>query len=141
MSRNPLLPDRYTDASLQASILYALRPYVITDRSDIVNPQMKWNLQKAWNEAEDLFAKSIWKQREADGTYELSADTDHEIDNLNTIIAGVMAHEIMHPDEGLYIRRVEHRRGGEVALIIASSAADALQEMFPMARYIESRKP
>jgi len=134
---NPLLPKEYTDSSVQSAILYALAPYKINPRGDVINPNLKWNLSKAWKEAEVLLPKANWRRKEDDEVdelaagYELSAYSDAEVETLNSIVAGIIAYQTMEPDSGFSIRRVEHRKGGEMALIISGYALEKIREKFP----------
>lgn len=135
MSKHPFLPKEYSDSATQTAILFALSPYKILDRSDIVNPNLKWDLLKAWQDAEILLKKRVWKRRDNEDaseiSYELAADTDTDIDELNCIIAGIVAYQILEPDSGLAIGRIAHRKGGEMVMIISAYVADKLKELIP----------
>src|SRR5262249_40319463 len=140
MSKNPLLPGDYRDSVIQANILYALKKYENPGTSGIINPQIKWKLHQAWEEAEELLARSRWHYREspildaAETEYELTADSDDEVDRVNTIIAGLVAYQIMNPERKVALRRIEHKKGGEMSLVVSSKIAKILKELFPTMR-------
>jgi hypothetical protein len=132
MSRHPLLPKQYTDSNTQSAILFALGPHKINDRADIANPQLKWNLTQAWKDSEELLAGAQWTVLSALGEeYEIAADSENEIEALNPMIAGIVAYEILNPESGISLKRVEHRKGGEMALIISGDVVQKLKKLLP----------
>jgi len=143
MKKHPLLPASYSDGTLQAAILQALKPYETTQRNDVVNPHLKWNLRKAWNDSEELLAKGGWKKKNDDtlSGWELAADSDGEVDNLNRVLAAVVARQIIEEESGYAVRRIEYKKGGEVNLLISDEMKDILQKAYPGAKFIADEKP
>jgi len=141
MSKHPLLPHHYTDSATKSAILFALSPYKITLREDIANPNLKWNLSKAWQDAETVLARRNWKYRgageELEKEYEFSADSESEVEELNLIIAGLVAYEILEPESGVAIRRLEYKKGGEVSIIISKQTTEILKQLFPGTQQVE----
>jgi len=135
MTRNPLLPEDYPDSATQASILFALSPYKISERNDISNPVLKWNLPRAWKNAEESFLLARWKKIGADeiseGGYTLSANSEAEIEQLNAIIAGIVAYQILEPESEVAFRRLVHKKGGEVSLVISLEVLEKLKKLIP----------
>jgi hypothetical protein len=134
MSKHPLLPKDYSDSATQSAIIFALSPYKITDRNIVINPQLKWNLHKAWGDAHELLASGAWKYRgnnTAEIGYEFVANTDKEIEELNTIIAGIVAHQILEPEYGLAFQRIDYKKGGEVSLFVSASVGEKLKQLLP----------
>ena len=132
MTKNPLLPKEYSDSGTQSAILFAFGPHKINDRSDIANPQLKWNLQQAWQHSQELLAGAKWTPRSAlEEEFEISADSDKEIEALQPMIAGIVAYEILHPESGISLKRVEHRKGGEMALVISGDVLIKLKKLLP----------
>ncbi len=124
---------------MHAAILSSLAPYErIADSKD---PHFRWDLPKAWREAQPLLKRAHWRYNGGDGEdtadagWELTASTEQEQKNLHTIVAGIVAHQIEDPDSKLAIRRVEYRAGGETGLIISNHMKAQLADMFPAARY------
>jgi hypothetical protein len=137
--KHPLLPPNYIDASMHATIISSLAPYErIPDSKD---PHFRWDLQKAWQEAQPILKRAHWRynggdlEDTADAGWELAANTEQEQKDLHTIVAGVVAHQLENSGSELAIRRVEYRKGGEVALIISNHMQDRLSQMFRQARY------
>jgi hypothetical protein len=134
MAKSLLLPKDYTDPVTRSTIFYALKPYENPGTEEIVNPLAKWDLRKAWNLAEEALSESRWRLRddlEVTQEYELAADTDNEIERANLIIAGIVAYQIMNPDSKIGLRRIEHKKGGEMSLIISAAAAAELKKLVP----------
>ncbi len=140
MAKHPLLPKEYTDSATQSAIFYALNSYKITERPDVVNPQLKWNLHKAWQDAKELLARSKWQFRgdseNIHAGYELSANSEKEMHNINIIMAGIVACQIIEPEYGLTFSSIEHKKGGEITLVISSPMANILKGMFPGVRFL-----
>ena len=137
MPKNILLPREYDTPAIQAAILCALKEYDQCGNIFVDNPQVKWDLHKAWRQAEALLTSSRWKHRGhiafgADfSEYELSAETEGEIREANTIIAGIVAYQIMYPELRVVIRDIIHRKGGAISIVISAWVAETLQEMVP----------
>jgi hypothetical protein len=137
-----LLPKEYTlDITLQTTILSALSPYRITQRNDIINPKATWDLTRAWEDAVIFLRRSTWilydnPEYSPEIRYEMQADSECEIDCMHTVIAGIVAYQLMEPESGISIRQVKHKPGGEVALIVTTHVADLLKKLFPKARFI-----
>lgn len=140
MAKNPLLPGDYIDSVTQATILFALKPYENEDSSGVSNPNLKWKIHQAWEDAGEQLAHSHWQSHssiafeEEGSAFEISADADAEIDRLNTIIAGIVAYQIINPDTKIALHSILHKKGGEVTLVIENYAARALKELFPTMR-------
>lgn len=137
MTKHTLLPDNYQDSITKTAILFALKPYTNPGSGNMSNPHMRWDLHKAWGKAEDLLPHSRWRYIESlafdpeTAEYALSAYTDTEVERMNIVIAGIVAYQIMNPEEGIFLQRVEHKKGGETMLVISHSAAEALKKILP----------
>ena len=133
MAKNALLPDSYKDSITQTGIMYALKEYEVPGAEAVVNPNTKWNLHKAWARAEELLPRTHWQNHHDDESeYELSADSDEEVERLNQIIAGIVAYQIMNPKDKIFLRHIEHKKGGEVTLVISALTGELLKRKFPM---------
>lgn len=137
MTKTPLLPPlprEYVDSATKTSIYHALKPYENPGSDNVVNPQMKWDLHKAWNDAQELLAHSRWHYNDShvvekeNAEYELAADTDEEMDRVNTIIAGIVAFQMLNPKEKISIHRIEHKKGGEMNVTVSHVAALELKK-------------
>jgi hypothetical protein len=140
MPKHPLLPENYTDATMHAAILRALKPYELETPEKVVNPLLKWDLNTAWMEAQDLLADADWHPHaalaaDAKTGWEMAADTDDEIDEVNRVFAALVARQMLDPGSGFAVRSVQYRKGGEMALIISPAMQKILQKLYPDARY------
>ncbi len=137
MTKHPLLPKDYTDSITHANIIYALNIYANEGSEGVANPRLKWDLHSAWEDAQELLAKSHWRYNTGEdldknyADYVLAAYTEDEIEDLNKIIAGIVGHQILEPDTQIAFRRIEHKKGGEMSLIISNSVAEVLNKRFP----------
>jgi len=137
VTRHSLLPENYKDPATRAAILFALKPYENPGGGGANNPNVRWNLHKAWEEAENLLAHIRWRHVESlafdpeTAEYELSGYTDEDSKRINIAMAGIVAYQIMEPDSGVSIRRLEHKKGGEVNLVISHAVAEALKALAP----------
>lgn len=134
ITKHPLLPETYTDASLQSTLLAALAPYIKT--ADSQNPQFRWDLPAAWADAKELLLGARWRLHHEQ--WELAADTDEEIRDLHAIAAGIVARQLEDPNGSLDLRRIEFRKGGEVALVISDEVQAHLAKLFPNAHYAQA---
>lgn len=134
MPKSLLLPKDYIDPVTRSIIFYALKPYENPNTEEAINPNIKWDLRKAWNAGEDVIAQSRWQAKDTLGVreYEFAADTDAELESANIIIAALIAYQTMNPDEPVAIRRIEHTKGGEMVIVISAAAADALKKLIPL---------
>jgi hypothetical protein len=143
--KHPLLPECYTDEATHRLVLSALSPYErgTRDRITLSNPVVKWDLQKAWDAAQPVLKTARWHYRgiKDDDTpiaeWEMTADNDEEKDNLYTLIAGIIARQIMEPESGYSLLRVEVRKGGEIGLFISGPMQALLRAdpEYPNAKY------
>lgn len=137
MTKHVLLPDTYKDSATHAAILSALKPYEMPGASAINNPNTRWNLHKAWEEAGDLLEHSRWHYNDKksfdveSAEYLFPAYTNMEIEHANIIMAGIVAGQILNPEKEIFMRRIEFKKGGEVDLAISSSVAGMLRDAFP----------
>ena len=133
----PMLPKEYADSATKTAIYHALKPYESPGTGDIVNPLVRWDVYRAWSDAQEWLALSRWRYNDSrvvekdNAEYELAADTDEETDHANIIIAGLVAFQFLHPESKISIHRIEHKRGGEMELVISHDTALELLQKVP----------
>lgn len=134
MAKHSLLPEIYKDSATHTAIIFALKPFENKAISDANNPALKWNLYKAWDKAEELLEHSRWLFDDSSAfdpqtmEYVLSAYTDKERERNDGIIAGIVGYQMLNPQEGIAIRRIEFRKGGEINIVLSHPVAKSLQE-------------
>ncbi len=136
MTKHPLLPENYGDAKMHTSILHALKPYEYAAGSVVANPQLKWDLASAWDDAQTLLQRGDWHEDRDNAAWQRIADNEEEKDNLDIIIAGMVARQMLEPESGYTIRRIEHKTGGEMVLTISNTVAEVLKQDFPKSKFI-----
>jgi hypothetical protein len=131
--QHSILPYPYARGPLHQTVIEALSPYISGDAA-----AQAWDLEKAWNEARRLLAKKEWKYHNPGADFDvveveftLRGNAAFEKAELNTIVAGIVAKQMMEPQSGVAVKRIERTRKGDMNVVLSPHSAHALRQLVP----------